>query len=207
MLKTLFSGLLMSACCVGGFAPGALAQVTTPAAVDSQPQTTTDLELDDLTDDQVAQIEAIFDAYEPQITEATANYLAALEVMNNLLVPTTADLALSNAHNQVLATEQALDTLIFERNLALRSVLNLDQRQVINDYVRAYLGLAPAEPMAVFPENLIGQDSETVLDALWADGWEVVVETPGEVQLNRGAEQLDLALDRSGQIIDVRFSD
>ncbi len=206
MLKTLFSGFLMSACCVVGVSSAVLAQ-TTPVPTETQPQSTEDLEVDDLTDDQVAQIEAIFDAYEPQITEATANYLAALEVMNNLLVPTTADLALSNAHNQVLATEQALDTLIFERNLALRSVLNLDQRQVINDYVRAYLGLAPEEPMAVFPENLIGQDSETVLDALWADGWEVVVETPGEVQLNRGAEQLDLALDRSGQIIDVRFSD
>lgn len=204
MLKTLFSGLLMSACWMVGVS-SALAQ-TTPAPTESQPQATEDLEVDDLTAEQVAQMEAIFDAYEPQIAEATANYLAALELMNNLLVPTTADLALSNAHDQVLTTRQALDTVIFERNLALRSVLNLEQRQVINDYVRAYLGLAPAAPMVVFPENLIGQDVNTVLDELWADGWEVVVETPSEVQLNRGVEQLDLALDRSGQIIDVRFS-
>lgn len=206
MLKTLFSGLLVSACCVMGVSSSALAQ-TTSAPTETQPQSTEDLEVDDLTDDQVAQMEAIFDAYEPQIAEATANYLAALEMMNNLLVPTTADLALSDAHDQVLTTRQVLDTVVFERNLALRSVLNLDQRQVINDYVRAYLGLAPAEPMAVFPENLIGQDINTVLDELWADGWEVMVEMPSEVQLDRGAEQLDLALDRSGQIIDVRFSD
>ncbi|MBD2425689.1 Spy/CpxP family protein refolding chaperone [Phormidium sp. FACHB-1136] len=189
-----------------GVSSSALAQ-TTSAPAETQPQSTEDLDVDDLTDDQAAQMEAIFDAYEPQIAEATANYLAALEMMNNLLVPTTADLALSDAHDQVLTTRQALDTVVFERNLALRSVLNLDQRQVINDYVRAYLGLAPAEPMAVFPENLIGQDINTVLDELWADGWEVMVEMPSEVQLDRGAEQLDLALDRSGQIIDVRFSD
>lgn len=206
MLKTLFSGLLMSACCVAGVSSSVLAQ-TTPAPTETQPQSINDLEVNNLTDDQVVQMEAIFDAYEPQIAEATANYLAALEMMNNLLVPATADLALRDAHSQVLSTKQALDTVTFERNLALRSVLTLDQRQTINDYVRAYLGLAPAAPMAAFPDNLIGQDIDTVLDELWADGWEVVVETPSEVQLNRGAEQLDLARNRSGQIIDVRFSD
>jgi Spy/CpxP family protein refolding chaperone len=207
VLKKIFPGLLISACFVGGLAPSVLAQGTMASPVESQPQTTTDLQIEDLMDEQVAQMEAIFAAYEPSVTEATDNYLAALEMMNNLLVPETADLALSDAHSQVLTTKQVLDTVVFERNLALRSVLTLDQRQTINDYVRAYLGLAPAEPMAVFPDNLMGLDVDPALDTLLADGWDIVVTTPAEIQLDRGSEKLNLALNRSGQIIDVELFD
>jgi Spy/CpxP family protein refolding chaperone len=209
--------LIMSACLSGAIAPAvlaqtleretSLAQAATVTTLESQPGTAADLEIDDLTDEQVTQIEAIFATYQPQIEAATADYMMALDTMNNLLVPTTADLALTDAHNNVVTTEQALNNLVFQRNLALRSVLTLDQRQVINDYLRAYLGLAPAEPMLVFPDNLVGQDVDTALDTLFADGWVVVVTTPSEIQLDRGPEELNLALNRSGQVIDVELRD
>ncbi|PSN76861.1 hypothetical protein C8B47_25085, partial [filamentous cyanobacterium CCP4] len=107
-----------------------LAQATD---ADDQPASPDDLGVEDLSDEQIAQLEAIFDTYQPQIDAATARYLASLEAINALLVPSTDDLALTNAHNDVVVAEQAMDELIFQRNLALRSVLTLDQRQVIND--------------------------------------------------------------------------
>lgn len=160
MLKV-FPALLVAAGLAGAIAPSVLAhshgvrleettlaQATTSDTatnLDSQPVTPDDLDIDDLTDDQVDQMVVIFDTYEPQIEAATADYLAAVEVMNNLLVPATADLALADAHGDVVATEMVLNDLIFQRNLALRGVLTVDQRQVINDYVRAYLGIALPE--------------------------------------------------------------
>jgi Spy/CpxP family protein refolding chaperone len=205
-------GLMMSACLAAVIAPSSLAQargVETTAeqpslplvqASDGQPATAADLEVDDLTDEQVAQLEAIFDAYEPQIEEATASYMAALENMNNLLVPSTSDAALTNGYNDLALAQQTKDNLIFQRNLALRGVLTLDQRQAINDYVRTYLGIAPPEPVAEFPKTLVGSDADTTLANLQAEGWAIAFTTPSQVGLNRGSERLDLSLNRSGQI-------
>jgi Spy/CpxP family protein refolding chaperone len=182
-----------------------LAQATTTSGtltdLENQPDTVDDLSIDTLTDDQVSQMATIFNTYQPQIDAASDNYLAALEVMNNLLVPSTADLALSDAFANVLSTEAALDTVIFQRNLALRSVLTPDQRQVINDYVRAYLGIAPAEPVAEFPLTLVGLDGKAAIADLQADGWTVVFTTPGEVGLDRGSEELNLEMNRSGEVV------
>ncbi len=142
-LFNLASGIMVSAGLVGAVAVPALAQsaeaethqstltlvyltqATSSEALtelDEQPSAPADLEIDHLTDEQIADIAAIFDAYAPQIEAAIADYLAALTVMNDLLVPTTADLALVEAHNNVVATEQAVDNLVFQRNLAIRAV-------------------------------------------------------------------------------------
>jgi hypothetical protein len=169
--------------------------------LENQPDTVDDLAIDSLTDDQVSQMVTIFDTYQPQIDAASDNYLAALEVMNNLLVPSTDDLALSDAFANVATTKTALDTVIFQRNLALRSVLTLDQRQVINDYVRAYLGISPAVPVAEFPLTLVGLDGKAAIADLQADGWTVVFTTPGEVGLDRGSEELNLEMNRSGEVV------
>jgi hypothetical protein len=159
-----------------------------------------------LSDEQLAQVAAIFDTYTPQIDVAVAEHLAALEVLNNLLTPTTDDLAIINARNDVVAAEQRVKDLEFERNMALRGVLNPGQRQVINDYLRTLLGLGAPDPVAVFPLTLVGQDSATALPNLQADGWVVVVTTPGYVGLNRGSEELDLDISRGGQILDARLA-
>lgn len=218
----LFPSLMVSACVSAVLAPSVLAQSfevgsgqfgqpqlhlaqattsDTLSDLENQPESPEDLAIDSLTDDQVAQMVTIFDTYQPQIDAASDNYLAALEVMNNLLVPSTADLALSDAFANVVATETALDTLIFQRNLALRSVLTLDQRQVINDYVRAYLGIGPAVPVAEFPQTLVGLDGNAAIADLQADGWTVVFTTPGEVGLDRGSEELNLEMNRSGEVV------
>jgi Spy/CpxP family protein refolding chaperone len=220
----LLSSLLVSTCLAGVLpASMVLAQSTEPVTenlllaqapasdtlnnLEEQPDGPEDLEIDDLTDDQIAQIVVIFDTYQPQIDTATANYLAALGVLNDLLAPETGELALTDAHSDVVTAEQVLNDAIFKRNLALRSVLTLEQRQVINDYVRAYLGIAPAEPMAVFPMNLVGTDAQTAIANLQADGWVPVFTSPGEVGLDRGNDKLNLGIDRSGEIVTADLVD
>lgn len=206
----LFSCLMASACVVGATVPAALAQplaattLLAQAAVDpieSQPVTPDDLAAEGLTDEQMTQIAAIFDTYAPQIDAAMDEYEAALAVLNDLLVPTTADLAIIDARNNVVTAGQQVDDLLFERNMALRGVLDLEQRQAINDYLRTLLGLGTPDPVAVFPQTLVGQDITTTLASLQADGWELVVQTPGYMGLNRGSEQLDLAIGRQGMVL------
>ncbi|NJL48718.1 MAG: hypothetical protein HC929_16100 [Leptolyngbyaceae cyanobacterium SM2_5_2] len=175
-------------------APQGLAVLLTQATdADDQPASPDDLAVEDLTNEQITQLETVFDTYQPQIEAATARYLTSLETINALLVPSTDDLTLTNAHNDVVVAEQAMNELIFQRNLALRSVLTLDQRQVINDYVRAYLGLAaPPQVTVTFPDTLVGLDADAAIANLQADDWGVAFTTPSQVGLNRGSEELDL---------------
>jgi predicted nucleic-acid-binding protein len=97
--------------------------------------------IDDLTSDQAAQLELIFEEYQPQIEAAVATYEAAAADLLDLLQPTTPAAELITARETVLDAERAAEDLIFERNLMLREVLTLDQRQAINTYLRNGLGL------------------------------------------------------------------
>jgi Spy/CpxP family protein refolding chaperone len=218
----LLSGLITSACLAWALPASVLAQTANPMAdglllaqnpssdvltdLESQPENPDDLSVNDLTDDQAAEIIAIFDTYQPQIDAATADYLEALGVLNDLLSPETSNLAITDARNNVVAAERQIDDLVFQQNMAIRSVLTQEQRAVINDYVRAWLDISPADPVAVFPMNLIGQDISTTLPELQADGWEEVVRTPNLVELDRGPEELDLDL-RRGEIVGAEFRD
>lgn len=217
----LISGLLASACLAWAVPASVLAQTGSPGEglllaqsetpdvlteLESQPQSPDDLMVNDLTDEQIAEIIATFDQYQPQIDTATADYLEALGVLNNLLFPQISNLAITDARNNVVAAEQKIDDLIFEQNMAIRSVLTQEQRAAINDFVRAYFDMGPATPVAVFPMNLIGQDISSVLPDLQADGWQEVVRTPNLVELDRGSEELNLDLQR-GEIISAEFSD
>ena len=101
--------------------------------------------------------------------------MAALEVLDTLLVPTTADRAIIDARNNAVVAEQKVKDLEFERNMALRGVLNIEQRQVINGYLRTLLGLGTPDPVAEFPQTLVGQNADATLASLQADGWIVVV--------------------------------
>ena len=106
-----------------------------------QPTSADELVIDDLTDDQSAQIELIFEEYQPHIEAALLTYEAAATDLLDLLQPATPETDLIAARETVLDAERAVEDLIFERNLMLRAVLTLDQRQVINDYLRNGLGL------------------------------------------------------------------
>lgn len=186
--------------------PHTLLAQTTPDTVQSQPEAPSDLEAEDLSEEQLAQVQAIFDTYTPQIDAAVAEYMAALEVLNNLLVPTTADLAIIEARNNAVVAEQKVKDLQFERNMALRGVLNIEQRQAINTYLRTLLGLGAPDPVAEFPQTLVGQNADTTLASLQADGWTVVVTTPAYIALDRGSEKLDLDLGRNREILSAELS-
>jgi hypothetical protein len=119
----------------------AAADLTTEPVSAGQPNSADDLVIDDLTSDQAAQIELIFEEYQPQIEAAVVTYEAAAADLLDLLQPATPAVELTAARETVLDAERAAEDLIFERNLMVREVLTLDQRQAINDYLRNGLGL------------------------------------------------------------------
>jgi len=74
--------------------------------------------------------------------------------------------------------------------------------------------MPPAEPLPAdtLPQDmatlLIGQDTETAIAMLEQDGWVVVAQTPGLVQLDRGQLGLDLEVDNAtSQVIGVNLID
>lgn len=70
--------------------------------------------------------------------------------------------------------------------------------------------LAPPEntspPASDFPASLVGGNVGPVVDQLRADGWIVIVRTPGLVQLDKGELGLDLGLDSAtGEIVEAEL--
>jgi Spy/CpxP family protein refolding chaperone len=102
---------------------------------------TGDLVIEDLTPEQSAQVEAIIETYKPQIEAAALTYADAVKALVDILLPTTPAADLIDAREAVLTSERDADDLIFERNMAIREVLTVEQRQPINDYLRNGLGL------------------------------------------------------------------
>jgi Spy/CpxP family protein refolding chaperone len=156
-----------------------------------------------LTDKQKTDIEAIFSLYQPQIEESARAYFEALDALNQVLVPTNDSQVIVAARNTVVTHERATYDLLFQRNIAIREVLDPTQRAVINTALRDLLdldSLAELPEQLQFPDNLMGQSAETAVASLTRDGWQVVAETPGLVQLDRGQESLDLDVNRNGII-------
>jgi Spy/CpxP family protein refolding chaperone len=127
-------------------APQLIAQSATeltaePAIATDQSDSPEELVIDDLTSDQSAQIELIFEEYQPQVEAALATYEEATADLLDLLQPTTPAEDLIAAYEIVLDAERAVEDLTFERTLMVREVLTLDQRQAIRDYLRNRLGL------------------------------------------------------------------
>lgn len=180
---------------------------STLTELESQPDATQDLAVENLTADQVSQIESIFAAYQPQIDAAAIAYGQALSILNNLLVPETSDAAITQARDQAVTAQRTIDDLVYERNLALRAVLTLEQRQAINAYLRAWLDLGPADTAAAFPQTLVGLDASTASTQLQADGWKMVIETPGLLGFDRNDQQLDLDVGRDGHIATATLSE
>jgi Spy/CpxP family protein refolding chaperone len=156
-----------------------------------------------LTDKQKTDIEAIFSLYQPQIEESARAYFEALDALNQALVPTNDSQVIIAARNTVVTHERATYDLLFQRNIAIREVLDPTQRATINNALRDLLdldSLAELPDQLQFPDNLIGQSAETAVTSLTRDGWQVVAQTPGLVQLDRGRESLDLDVNRNGII-------
>ena len=115
--------------------------LTTNDAAGQPAGTDDDLVIEDLTPEQSAQVETIIETYRPRIEAATATYNDAVSNLIEILLPTTPAADLTKAREAVLTSERDAEDLIFERNLAIREVLTVEQRQPINDYLRSGLGL------------------------------------------------------------------
>lgn len=194
----LTSGLLVSQASGTG-----VNQVT--EELQTQPQTPMEAwgEALGLTDKQKTDIEAIFSLYQPRIEESATAYFEALGSLNQVLVPSSDSQVIIAARNTVLTHERATYDLLFQRNMAIREVLDPTQRATINSALRELLGLdtlAELPDQLQFPDNLIGQSAETAVNSLTRDGWQVVAQTPGLLQLDRGRESLDLDVNRNGII-------
>lgn len=156
-----------------------------------------------LTDKQKTDIEAVFSLYQPRIEESANAYFESLAALNQVLVPSSESQVIIAARNTVVTHERATYDLLFQRNMAVREILDPTQRTMINTALRDLLdldSLAELPEQLQFPDNLIGQSSETAVATLTRDGWQVVAETPGLVQLDRGQESLDLDVNRNGVI-------
>jgi hypothetical protein len=150
-----------------------------------------------------ADLVAIFALYQPRIEESATAYFEALDALNQVLVPTNDSQVIVAARNTVVTHERATYDLLFQRNIAIREVLDPTQRAVINTALRDLLdldSLAELPEQLQFPDNLMGQSAETAVASLTRDGWQVVAETPGLVQLDRRQESLDLDVNRNGII-------
>lgn len=171
---------------------------------EEQPQTAEDIfaEVLNLSEDQQNEIRDIFVEYQPRIQSSFQDYLEAVELLNSALTPATDTRVLVRARDEAVSLERQTYDLLFERNIAIREVLNPNQRAVINIALRDLFDIEPlaqVQPLP-FPTNLIGQNGAEVADALVAEGWNVVARTPGLIQLDRGDMRLDLEIDRSGII-------
>jgi Spy/CpxP family protein refolding chaperone len=146
----------------------------------------------DLTNDQKAEIIAIFNEYQPRIYEAEAEYTVAVARLSDLIAPSVPEEAIRRARTEAVVKEQVVYDLLFDRSMAIREVLSVDQRTEIGDSLRALLDLGPANPQVVFPLNLIGTDVNDTIATLVDQGWVVLVRTPGSVELNQGQQGLNL---------------
>lgn len=127
-------------------APQLVAQSATeltaePAIATGQSDSPDELVIDDLTSDQSAQIELIFEEYQPQIEAAIVTYEEAAADLIDLLQPNAPTEDLLAAYETLLDAERTAEDLIFERTLMVREVLTLDQRQAISAYLRNRLRL------------------------------------------------------------------
>jgi Spy/CpxP family protein refolding chaperone len=106
----------------------------------TQPTSPEDLMLEvELTDEQAQQLEAIFAAYQPDINQAEADLEEALIGFYDILLPETPDADIRVQRQKVIIADRTLSDLLFERNMAIRNVLTIDQRSDINQLIRDVL--------------------------------------------------------------------
>ena len=101
---------------------------------EEQPQTAEDIfaEVLNLSEDQQNEIRDIFVEYQPRIQSSFQDYLEAVELLNSALTPATDTRVLVRARDEAVSLERQTYDLLFERNIAIREVLNPNQRAVIN---------------------------------------------------------------------------
>ncbi len=87
------------------------------------------LEQLNLTPEQQQEIQAIRDRYQTQTQASRDQMRQNMERMSQMMNGNTSDSDLQNQHNQILQARQQMGQMRFEQMLAIRNVLNPEQRE------------------------------------------------------------------------------
>ena len=105
-----------------------------------QPTTADEFFLDlNLTDAQQQRILEIFEGYQPAIDAIESDFDAEAARLGDVVQPTASESDIRVYRTTLLQLSETYNALIFERNMAIRNVLDVEQRTKINELLRAIL--------------------------------------------------------------------
>ena len=177
-------------------------------AVEEQPKTAESfiLAYPDLTAEQQLQIQEIYARYDRDLQIAVDAYLQSVNLLTNLVSPETANEAIAYVRSEVLANEQVVHDLLFQRTMAIRAILPVEQRTPLNQLLRSLLNLGTPIEASTFPFDLIGQPAASVTDQLLEQGWNLSVQTPRTLFFDKEGQMLDLIINGDRQVAEVQLT-
>ncbi|MEM9502492.1 MAG: hypothetical protein AAGA01_00880 [Cyanobacteria bacterium P01_E01_bin.43] len=177
-------------------------------AVEEQPKTAESfiLAYPDLTAEQQLQIQEIYARYDRDLQIAVDAYLQSVNLLTNLVSPETANEAIAYVRSEVLANEQVVHDLLFQRTMAIRAILPVEQRTPLNQLLRSLLNLGTPIEVSTFPFDLIGQPAASVTDQLLEQGWNLSVQTPRTLFFDKEGQMLDLIINGDRQVAEVQLT-
>ena len=177
-------------------------------AVEEQPKTAESFILahPNLTAEQQLQIQEIYARYDRDLEIAVEAYLQSVNLLTNLVSPETANEAIAYVRGEVLANEQVVHDLLFQRTMAIRAILPVEQRTPLNQLLRSLLNLGTPIEASTFPFDLIGQPAAAATDRLVEQGWNLSVQTPRTLFFDREGQMLDLIINGDRQVAEVQLT-
>ena len=177
-------------------------------AVEEQPKTAESfiLAYPDLTAEQQLQIQEIYARYDRDLQIAVDAYLQSVNLLTNLVSPETANEAIAYVRSEVLVNEQVVHDLLFQRTMAIRAILPVEQRTPLNQLLRSLLNLGTPIEASTFPFDLIGQPAASVTDQLLEQGWNLSVQTPRTLFFDKEGQMLDLIINGDRQVAEVQLT-
>ncbi|MEM1291765.1 MAG: hypothetical protein AAGH67_09850 [Cyanobacteria bacterium P01_H01_bin.162] len=177
-------------------------------AVEEQPKTAESFILahPNLTAEQQLQIQEIYARYDLDLQIAVEAYLQSVNLLTNLVSPETANEAIAYVRGEVLANEQVVHDLLFQRTMAIRAILPVEQRTPLNQLLRSLLNLGTPIEASTFPFDLIGQPAAAATDQLLEQGWNLSVQTPRTLFFDREGQMLDLIINGDRQVAEVQLT-
>ncbi|MGF1461162.1 MAG: hypothetical protein ACFBSG_19310 [Leptolyngbyaceae cyanobacterium] len=177
-------------------------------AVETQPATAEQfiLAYPGLSADQAAAIQVVYREYDADLQAAINRYLQSINLLTNLIQPTTTNAAITQVRNDVLDYERQVHDLLFQRAIAIRGILSPEQRALLNPSLRSMLNLGTPIVASTFPAELVGQPAAAVLDQLQLDGWQLSVRTPRTLLLDRADQALDLVIDEDRNVQEAQLN-
>jgi protein CpxP len=109
-------------------------------AQDAQGESSDEVVIDiEITPEQKAAIEAIYAEYAPQLEAAATELAAEAAYMDEITGPATPSEDLRTQRQKLVEADIAFEDLLFERLMAVRDVLTLEQREDFNQQVEEAL--------------------------------------------------------------------